>query len=142
MRAVILPTNRNRSKSTGAQAGMPANFRQGFTDRSEQARTPALPGLLLKRAGKDASGPRAPLDRVIKVKRIRTTMITIPCRFLLAAIVFSVSATIARAQQSPHMNSGYIPHRVYKSGDKRFSDFEAMLAEIARADVAFVGEQH
>jgi uncharacterized iron-regulated protein len=31
---------------------------------------------------------------------------------------------------------------VYKSGDKRFTDFESMLAEIARADVAFVGEQH
>lgn len=40
------------------------------------------------------------------------------------------------------MSSGYIPHRVYKSGDKRFSDFEVMLAEIARADVVFVGEQH
>jgi uncharacterized iron-regulated protein len=40
------------------------------------------------------------------------------------------------------MSSGYIPHRVYKSGDKRFSDFEAMLAEIAGADVVFVGEQH
>jgi uncharacterized iron-regulated protein len=40
------------------------------------------------------------------------------------------------------MNSGYIPHRVYKSGDKRFSDFEAMLAELSRADVVFVGEQH
>ncbi|MGH9769664.1 MAG: ChaN family lipoprotein [Blastocatellia bacterium] len=40
------------------------------------------------------------------------------------------------------MNSGYIPHRVYKSGGKRFSDFEAMLAELARVDVAFVGEQH
>lgn len=40
------------------------------------------------------------------------------------------------------MSSGYIPHRVYKSDGKRFSDFEAMLAEIARADVAFVGEQH
>src|SRR5215475_8330099 len=69
-------------------------------------------------------------------------MITIPCRFLLAAIVLSGCATIALAQQSPHMSSGYIPHRVYKSGDKRFSDLEAMLAEIARADVAFVGEQH
>jgi uncharacterized iron-regulated protein len=69
-------------------------------------------------------------------------MITISCRFLLAAIVLSGLATIARAQHSPHMSSGYIPHRVYKSGDKRFSDFEAMLAEIARADVAFVGEQH
>src|SRR5215475_9873278 len=69
-------------------------------------------------------------------------MITIPCRFLLAAIVLSVCAVVARAQQSPHLSSGYIPHRVYKSGDKRFSDLEAMLAEIARADVAFVGEQH
>jgi uncharacterized iron-regulated protein len=69
-------------------------------------------------------------------------MITIPCRFLLAAIVLSGYATIALAQQSPHMSSGYIPHRVYKSGDKRFSDLEAMLAEISRADVAFVGEQH
>src|SRR5688572_3307600 len=69
-------------------------------------------------------------------------MITIPCRFLLAAIVLSAFGTMARAQQSPHMSSGYIPQRVYKSDDKRFSDFEAMLAEIARADVAFVGEQH
>jgi uncharacterized iron-regulated protein len=69
-------------------------------------------------------------------------MITISYRFLLAVIVLSSSAIIARAQHSPHLSSGYIPHRVYKSGDKRFSDFEAMLAEIARADVAFVGEQH
>src|SRR5262245_42571621 len=79
-------------------------------------------------------------------------MITIPNRiatlnFLLAAIVLSSSAVIARAQQSPHqpsphMSSGYIPHRVYKSGEKRFSDFESMLAELSRADVAFVGEQH
>jgi uncharacterized iron-regulated protein len=69
-------------------------------------------------------------------------MITIPYRFLLAAIVLASSVIIARAQHSQHLSSGYIPHRVYKSGDKKFSDFEAMLAEIARADVAFVGEQH
>jgi uncharacterized iron-regulated protein len=69
-------------------------------------------------------------------------MITIPYRFLLAAVILTSSVIIARAQQSPHMSSGYIPHRVYKSGDKRFSDFEAMLAELARADVALVGEQH
>lgn len=69
-------------------------------------------------------------------------MLKITYRFLLAAVVLSSSIIIARAQQSPHLSSGYIPHRVYKSSDKRFSDFEAMLAEIARADVAFVGEQH
>ncbi len=77
-------------------------------------------------------------------------MITIPVRiaslnFLLIAIFLSSSAVIIRAQNSPHSphsNSGYIPHRVYKSGDKKFSDFEAMLAELSRVDVAFVGEQH
>jgi uncharacterized iron-regulated protein len=67
--------------------------------------------------------------------------------FLLAVIVLLSFTIIVRAQQSPHpqsshLNSGYIPHRVYNSGDKRFSDFESLLAEIARVDVAFVGEQH
>lgn len=38
--------------------------------------------------------------------------------------------------------TGYLPHRVYDSGHKRFSDFEAMLAELSRSDVVFVGEQH
>ncbi|MBO0857258.1 MAG: ChaN family lipoprotein [Chloracidobacterium sp.] len=69
-------------------------------------------------------------------------MSTFLYRFLMAAVVLSSSMIVARAQMSPHMSSGYIPHRVYKSGDKRFSDFEAMLAELARADVVFVGEQH
>jgi uncharacterized iron-regulated protein len=36
----------------------------------------------------------------------------------------------------------YVPERVYESGRKRFSDFEAMLADLSRADVVFVGEQH
>jgi uncharacterized iron-regulated protein len=67
---------------------------------------------------------------------------TILLKFLLITIVFSGSAMIAIAQPSPHSNSGYIPHRVFSSGEKRFSDFEAMLAEIAKVDVAFVGEQH
>lgn len=72
---------------------------------------------------------------------------TVLLNFLLAAIILSSFAVIARAQQSlhqqsPHMNSGYIPHRVYNSGDKRFSDFEVLLAELAKIDVVFVGEQH
>ncbi len=69
-------------------------------------------------------------------------MIKITYRLLLAVIVLSSSLVIALAQRFSHSGSGYIPHRVYKSDDNRFSDFEAMLAEIARADVAFVGEQH
>lgn len=67
---------------------------------------------------------------------------TILFKFLLTTIVFSASAMITYAQPSPHSNPGYIPHRVFSSGEKRFSDFEAMLAEIAKADVVFVGEQH
>jgi uncharacterized iron-regulated protein len=39
-------------------------------------------------------------------------------------------------------DSGYIPHRVFNSDDKKFSDFEMMLTELAKADVVFVGEQH
>jgi uncharacterized iron-regulated protein len=56
-----------------------------------------------------------------------------------AALLF---AATAYAQTSPHNNSGYTPQRVYHSDEKRFSDFEAMLADLARADVVFVGEQH
>jgi uncharacterized iron-regulated protein len=63
-------------------------------------------------------------------------------KYLLMTIVSSGFAIAANAQNSPHSNSGYIPHRVYDSSEKRFGDFEAMLAEIAKAQVAFVGEQH
>lgn len=38
--------------------------------------------------------------------------------------------------------SSYTPHRTYQSDKKRFSDFEAMLAAVAREDVVFLGEQH
>ncbi len=38
--------------------------------------------------------------------------------------------------------SSYVPHRVYDTKEKRFTDFEAMLADLARADVVFIGEQH
>jgi uncharacterized iron-regulated protein len=36
----------------------------------------------------------------------------------------------------------YVPQRVFDSHKKKFTDFEAMLADLARADVVFVGEQH
>lgn len=38
--------------------------------------------------------------------------------------------------------SGYVPERVFHSGKKAFTDFEAMVADVARADVVLVGEQH
>lgn len=45
-------------------------------------------------------------------------------------------------QAQSQLVSGYVPHRVYQADDKKFTDFEMMVAELARADVVFVGEQH
>ena len=36
----------------------------------------------------------------------------------------------------------YVPQRVYDGRRQAFSDFELMLADLSRADVIFVGEQH
>lgn len=36
----------------------------------------------------------------------------------------------------------YVAHRVYDTHKKRFTDFEAMLADVMYADVLFLGEQH
>ena len=36
----------------------------------------------------------------------------------------------------------YVPERVFDTRSRTFTDFEAMLADLARADVVFVGEQH
>ena len=38
--------------------------------------------------------------------------------------------------------SGYIPERVFDTRSKTFVDYEVMLADVATADVVFVGEQH
>ena len=36
----------------------------------------------------------------------------------------------------------YVPQRVYDTRARAFADFETMVADLARADVVFVGEQH
>jgi uncharacterized iron-regulated protein len=36
----------------------------------------------------------------------------------------------------------YVPERVYDTQRKTFTDFESMLADLVRADIVFVGEQH
>ena len=45
---------------------------------------------------------------------------------------------------SPHLviAGSYVPQRVFDTRLKAFGDFETMLADLARADVVFVGEQH
>jgi uncharacterized iron-regulated protein len=40
------------------------------------------------------------------------------------------------------ISPSYVPQRVYDTKQQAFIDFEAMLADLARADVIFVGEQH
>jgi uncharacterized iron-regulated protein len=65
--------------------------------------------------------------------------------FALAAVtvVALLSQQPAVPPGHPEVGSAaYIPERVYDTNRKAFSDFEAMLAELARADVVFVGEQH
>jgi uncharacterized iron-regulated protein len=61
-------------------------------------------------------------------------MVTLCVCFMLSMIGSTMAGLIA--------DSGYVPHRVFNSDDKKFSDFEMMLSELAKADVVFVGEQH
>ncbi len=71
---------------------------------------------------------------------IKRDEVTLSCLILFAFLVGGRSVAVS---QSIHRSlSGYTPQRVYDSVDKRFSDFEAMLIELSRADVVFVGEQH
>jgi uncharacterized iron-regulated protein len=51
------------------------------------------------------------------------------------AVIILAGATNLSAQS-------YVPQRVFDSAASQFSDFESMVAAIARADVVFVGEQH
>lgn len=54
------------------------------------------------------------------------------------AAVALASIVLSGANQE----SGYVPHRVYASGAGQFSDFEAMVDDLSRADIAAIGEQH
>jgi uncharacterized iron-regulated protein len=51
---------------------------------------------------------------------------------------------LALAVQHPDTAAleNWAPHRVYDAHHKRFSDFETLAAEVVRADVVFLGEQH
>jgi uncharacterized iron-regulated protein len=69
--------------------------------------------------------------------------------FFAVITVVALALTPAEAQaprasaSSPHpVVSTYVPERVFDARRRTFSDFEAMLADLARADVVIVGEQH
>jgi uncharacterized iron-regulated protein len=55
---------------------------------------------------------------------------------LAVVVVALVAAGVGLSAQS------YVPNRVFDSARGQFSDFESMVATLAKADVVFVGEQH
>ncbi|MHB1297024.1 MAG: ChaN family lipoprotein [Gemmatimonadaceae bacterium] len=62
----------------------------------------------------------------------------------MAMAVVVLASTESDAQDSipAIVVESYVPHRVFDARKNRFSDFETMLAELAKADVVFLGEQH
>lgn len=63
----------------------------------------------------------------------------IPVLLALLPLMQTPSPPPARSPAAPR---AYVPERVYDTQRKTFADFESMLADLAGADVVFVGEQH
>lgn len=62
---------------------------------------------------------------------------------LLAAVLAPLLQQSPLPPSHPPIAPGaYVPERVFDTRAKGFSDFEVMLADLARADAVFVGEQH
>ncbi len=61
---------------------------------------------------------------------------------VLAALALPVVQSAPAAPPAAAVVWSYVPQRVYDSRQKSLGDFEGMLADLARADVVFVGEQH
>jgi len=68
-----------------------------------------------------------------------------PVKTVLAACSFIALAGLPTVvAQSPPLaaSSAYVPQRVYDARRATFTDFEIMTADLARADVVLIGEQH
>jgi uncharacterized iron-regulated protein len=64
---------------------------------------------------------------------------------LLAACTFIALAglpTVLAQSPPPTVSNGYVPQRVYDTRRAAFTDLEMMTADLARADVVLIGEQH
>lgn len=60
----------------------------------------------------------------------------------LAALFIPVLQPPPQPSTLPAIVESYVPQRVFDTRQKTFSDFESMVADLGRADVVFVGEQH
>lgn len=60
----------------------------------------------------------------------------------MTTLNLALSLLALAGQADTTMPVGYTPHRVYDSQHKRWTDFESMAAELVKADVIFLGEQH
>jgi uncharacterized iron-regulated protein len=77
---------------------------------------------------------------------MRYTLLNIALATMIAAPVAAQTAT-ATKEAAPTAEAsaptvGYAAHRVYDTKKKRFVDFETMSAQLAKADIVFLGEQH
>jgi len=71
-------------------------------------------------------------------------------RSVLAAIWLAAFQAVPTPQQTttiapaspPQGDVRYVPQRVFDTRSQSFTDFESMLADLMRADVVLVGEQH
>jgi uncharacterized iron-regulated protein len=63
---------------------------------------------------------------------------------VLLAVLAQAPTSMAQPAVTPNPSAGpsYVPQRVYDTRANTFTDFEAMVADLARADVVLVGEQH
>jgi uncharacterized iron-regulated protein len=63
--------------------------------------------------------------------------------FAACSLLLFVALANVTAQSVPSAVSGaYVPQRVYDTRRGTFADFEMMTADLARADVILIGEQH
>jgi len=60
----------------------------------------------------------------------------------IASLLVPVLQPATLPPNHPQVPWAYVPQRVYDTRQKAFGDFETMLADLARADVIFLGEQH